>query len=37
MVARARERVFLFMKRGAGRAVEEILPRDAETLRREEW
>ena len=37
MVARARERVFLFMKRGAGRAVEEILPRDPETLRREEW
>ena len=37
MVARARERVFLFMKRGAGRAVEDILPRDPETLQREEW
>ncbi len=37
MVARARERVFLFMKRGAGRAVEAILPRDPETLQRGEW
>ena len=37
MVARARERVFLFMKRGAGAAVEALLPRDSETLQRGEW
>ena len=32
----ARERVFLFMKRGAGSAVEAILARDPETLQRAE-
>ena len=36
MVARARERVFLFMKRDARRNVEHILPADREVLRREE-
>ena len=37
MVARARERVFMFMKRGAGAAVDGILPRDPRTLQRGEW
>ena len=36
MVARARERVFLFMKRDGRRNVEHILPADREVLRREE-
>jgi len=36
MVARARERVFLFMKRGEGREIEEILPSDRNVLRRRE-
>ena len=36
MVARARERVFLFMKRGGRTNVEHILPADREVLRREE-
>ena len=36
MVARARERVFLFMKRGGRRDIEKILPADREVLRREE-
>ena len=34
MVARAREQVFLFMQKGASRAIEEILPRDVEVLQR---
>ena len=34
MVARAREQVFLFMQKGASRAIEEILPRDIEVLQR---
>ena len=36
MVARARERVFLFMKRGEGREIEKILPSDRNVLRRRE-
>ena len=36
MVARARERVFLFMKRGGRQDIEKILPKDSEVLRREE-
>ena len=36
MVARARERVFLFMKRDGRRYVEKILPEDRNVLRREE-
>ena len=36
MVARARERVFLFMKRDGRRDIEKILPEDREVLRREE-
>ena len=36
MVARARERVFLFMKRDGHRYIERILPEDREVLRREE-
>ena len=36
MVARARERVFLFMKRDGRREIEKILPQDREVLRREE-
>ena len=36
MVARARERVFLFMKRGGRRDIERILPADRDVLRREE-
>ena len=36
MVARARERVFLFMKRGEGREIETILPTDPDVLRRKE-
>ena len=36
MVARARERVFLFMKRGEGREIEKILPTDQDVLRRRE-
>jgi len=36
MVARAKEQVFMFMKRGRGRAIETILPTDDNVLRREE-
>ncbi len=36
MVARARERVFMFMKRGGRKDVEHILPADRGVLRREE-
>ena len=36
MVARARERVFMFMKRGGSRDVESILPADQNVLRRRE-
>ena len=36
MVARARERVFMFMKRGGGTDVERVLPADRDILRREE-
>ena len=36
MVARARERVFMFMKRGEGREIEKILPPDQDVLRRKE-
>ena len=36
MVARARERVFLFMKRGARTEIEDILPTDQGVLRRKE-
>ena len=36
MVARARERVFMFMKRGEGRDIEAILPQDRSVLRRKE-
>ena len=36
MVARARERVFLFMKRDGRKEIEKILPEDREVLRREE-
>ena len=36
MVARARERVFMFMKRGEGREIGKILPKDPDVLRREE-
>ena len=36
MVARAKERVIMFMKRGGGREIEGILPGDAEVLRRRE-
>ena len=36
MVARARERVFMFMKRGGRKDIECILPRDRDVLRREE-
>ena len=36
MVARARERVFMFRKRGHGQDIERILPKDAEVLRRKE-
>lgn len=36
MVARARERVFMFMKRNGRRDVERILPTDEKLLRREE-
>ena len=36
MVARAKERVFMFMKRGGRRDVERILPADRNVLRREE-
>ena len=36
MIARARERVFLFMKRGEGREIEKILPTDRNVLRRRE-
>ena len=36
MIARARERVFLFMKRGEGREIEKILPSDRNVLRRRE-
>ena len=36
MVARARERVFMFMKRDGRRNVEHILPTDRDVLRREE-
>ena len=34
MVARARERVFMFMRRGRGREIEKILPSDQDVLRR---
>ena len=36
MVARARERVFMFMKRGGKEDVEQILPEDRNVLRRQE-
>ena len=36
MVARARERVFMFIKRGRGRHIESILPQDPDILRRKE-
>jgi DNA helicase IV len=36
MVARARERVFMFKKRGEGREIEKILPSDENVLRRKE-
>ena len=36
MVARARERVFMFMKRDQGRDIEAILPQDGSVLRRKE-
>ncbi len=36
MIARARERVFLFMKRGKGREIEKILPTNQDVLRRKE-
>ena len=36
MVARARERVFMFMKRGGSKDIEYILPRDQDMLRRKE-
>ena len=36
MVARARERVFMFMKRGESRDIEAILPQDRSVLRRKE-
>ena len=36
MVARARERVFMFLKRGEGREIEKILPPDRNVLRRRE-
>ena len=36
MVARAKEQVFLFMKRGRGREIEKILPTDQDVLRRKE-
>ena len=36
MVARARERVFMFKKRGKGRGIEKILPSDENVLRRKE-
>ena len=36
MVARARERVFMFMKRGEGREIEKLLPSDQDVLRRKE-
>ena len=36
MVARARERVLLFMKRGCGGEIDKLLPTDPEVLRRKE-
>ena len=36
MVARAKEQVFLFMKRGRGGKIEKILPTDRDVLRRKE-
>ena len=36
MVARAREQVFLFMKRGGRREIENLLPKDQDVLRRKE-
>ena len=36
MVARARERVFMFMKRGGRKDILRILPADRDVLRREE-
>ena len=36
MVARARERVFMFMKRGGRKDVERILPADGDVLRRQQ-
>ena len=36
MVARAKERVFMFMKRGEGREIEKILPADRDVLQRKE-
>lgn len=36
MVARARERVFMFIRRGRGRNIESILPEDPNILRRKE-
>ena len=36
MVARAKERVFMFMKRGEGREIERILPADRDVLQRKE-
>ena len=36
MVARAREQVFMFMKRGGSKDIEDILPKDQDVLRRKE-
>ena len=36
MVARARDRVFMFMKRGSNKEIETILPQDQSVLRRKE-
>ena len=36
MIARARERVFMFMKRGGSKDIEDILPKDQDVLRRTE-
>ena len=36
MVARARDRVFMFMKRGGRNDIESMLPTDQEVLRRKE-
>ena len=36
MVARAKDRMFMFMKRGSSNGIESILPTDQEVLRRKE-